>query len=106
MLEPFHWLEGATVSIAAAQAGTDRVALTKMPTGHAQIRVYNASTSAIFIRKGTDATVTAALTDMPIAPGATEVLTLANNPSSPITHIAAISASGTNTLYITTGSGI
>lgn len=101
---PFHWLDGATVSIAATSAGSDRAALAKMPTGRTQIRLYNAGTATVFIRKGTDATVTAGATDFPIAPGSIEVLTLANRDAAPITHIAAYCAS-TATLYITTGEG-
>jgi hypothetical protein len=105
-LAPFHWLESATVSIAATTAGTDRAALAKLPTGKVQIRLYNAGAGIVFIRKGADATATASVADLPIAPGSVEILTLSNNPASPITYIAAISASGSNTLYVTTGAGI
>jgi hypothetical protein len=103
-MTPFHWLDSATVSIAATNSGSDRAALLRMPTGETQVRVYNAGASVIFIKKGIDASVTATATDMPIAPGAIEVLTLTNNPTAPITHVAAYCAT-TGTLYITTGRG-
>lgn len=107
-MKPFHWLEDATVKIAATTAGTDRAALKKMPTGVVQIEVYNAGTVAVFIRKGTDATVTASSSnpDKPVAPGAQEVLTLNNTEKNPITHIAAVTASGTADVYITLGAGL
>lgn len=106
MLQPFHWQDGATVTITAGTTGTDRGALLKMPTGKTQIRIYNAGTTTVFMKKGTDATVTAALTDFPVAAGAVEVLTLTNLVASPVSHFAAIVASGSATLYITTGQGI
>jgi hypothetical protein len=107
-MDPFHWLEDATVKIAATTAGTDRGALKKMPTGRVQIEIYNAGSVAVFIRKGTDATVTASSSnpDKPIGPGVTEVLTLINRPAAPVTHIAAVTASGTADVYITVGAGI
>lgn len=104
-MNPFHWLEDATASITTANSSAN-VALKKMPTGRVQIRIYNAFTSPVFIRKGTDSTVAATATDLPIAPGATEVLTLNNNPSAPITHVAMISPTGSGTVYVTTGTGI
>lgn len=63
-------------------------------------RVHNAGTTTAFIAEG-DVTVTAATTTgVPIPAGAIEVLSFGN------THIAAILASGTGTLYITPGDGI
>jgi len=106
-MKPFHWLDDATVKITATTAGTDRAKLLRVPTGAFQIEVYNSGAVAVFIRKGTDATVTASpgMPDKPIAPGATEVLTIANKPSGPITHIAAATVSGSADVYVTVGAG-
>ncbi|HEY8003840.1 MAG TPA: hypothetical protein VIE16_06400 [Phenylobacterium sp.] len=105
---PFSWLEDATVKIAATTSGSDRARLLKMPTGSVQLEFFNAGAVPVFIRKGADATVTASASnpDKPIAPGAMEVLTVVNTPSAPITHVAAVTASGTADLYVTTGTGI
>ena len=105
MFKPFHWLENATVSIAATTSSAN-VKLLRPPTGSFQLRVFNSGTTPIAIRKGVDNTVAALVTDMPIAPGATEVLTLNNSETAPITHIAAIALSGAGTIYFTTGAGI
>lgn len=106
-MDPFHWIEDATVKITATTGGADRAALKKMPTGKVQVEIYNSGTVVVFIRKGIDATVTASSSnpDKPIAPGAMEVLTLNNSPSAPITHIAVVAASGTADVYITVGAG-
>jgi hypothetical protein len=101
---PYHWLEDSTVSITTGNSSAN-VALKREPTGQFQIRVFNSCTTTVFIRKGTDSTVTAAATDLPIAPGSVEVLTLQNNPTAPITYLAMISPSGSCTLYVTAGVG-
>ena len=104
-MQAFHWLEDATVDIAVTT--TSGVgALLKMPTGKVQLRFFNNGTVPVRIRKGTALATTALVTDMPIGPGSSEVLTLNNPPSAPITHIAAITVSGSATLSITTGAGI
>lgn len=102
---PFHWLEDSTVSITTANTSAP-VALKRMPSGITQIRIMTACATTIFIRKGTSASTTAvAATDLPVAPGSVEVLTLLNNETAPITHIAMISPSGSCTVYFTTGQG-
>jgi hypothetical protein len=64
-----------------------------------QIRLYNSGDVAVFVRwgKGSQSAVT---TDMAIAPGATEAFTKEDADT-----IAAITASGSATLYITCGTG-
>jgi len=104
---PFHWLESGTVSLACTSTSGNVALPANKPTGRFQIRVHNKGPNTAFIRKGTDNTVAAATTDMPIPAGAVEVFTLMNREASPITHIAGICASGeTATLYFTVGAGI
>jgi hypothetical protein len=102
---PFEWLNDATVKIAATTSGTDRAALLAMQIGEIELELYNSGTNIVFVRQGTDATVTASSTapDKPIPPGGRQVLAVQNPSSAPITHVAAVTASGTATLYITTG---
>lgn len=64
-----------------------------------QVRLYNSGSVSVFVRWGTS-DQTAVTTDMAIGPGATEVFTKQN-----ATKIAAITASGSATLYIISGTG-
>ena len=106
MNAPFHWLEDATVDLAVTQT-SGAAKLLRMPTGPTQVRVANSGAKVARIRKGVSASVTALATDMPILPGSVEVLTVLNDEKAPITHIAAICASGeTTTLSFTTGAGV
>jgi|SRR6185437_16390339 hypothetical protein len=107
-MKPFHWLDDATVKITASTGGSDRAKLLRVPSGDFQLEVYNSGAVAVFVRKGKDATVTASSSnpDKPIAPGAVEVLTINNDAASPVTHIAAVAASGSADIYLTVGAGI
>lgn len=86
-------------SLLAVTSSTGRVAFAT-PRG-SQVRIVSAvGGQACFVKFG-DVTVTAAVTDMPILPGAIEVFTIP--PGS--TYVAAITASSTATLYFTSGDG-
>jgi FtsP/CotA-like multicopper oxidase with cupredoxin domain len=105
-MDPFHWLDGATVTASVTTSSSDNPLL-KVPTGRTQLRFYNAGSVPVFVRKGSGGVAATATTaDLPIAPGSIEVLSVVNSPSAPITSIGAITASGAATLYITTGAGI
>lgn len=64
------------------------------------VRVVNVGASMAFIKFGTGA-LTATAADMPIASGATETFTKAT-----ADKVAAITSTGTATLYFTNGEGI
>jgi len=105
MIEAFHWSDGRTLTIAATTASLD----TPLPwgiTGDYTIRVYNAGTVPVFIRKGTNGVAaTATVADFPVAPGESRVLRVMNNPGAPVTSLAAITAATAATLYVTAGMG-
>lgn len=89
---------GPTVS-RTVTGSTAQVALGK-PTN--QVMVTSPSGGAIaFIKFGSDSTVTAAVTDIPILPGTIQIFSIATTQ----TNVAAIGTSGT-TLYFTSGEGI
>lgn len=67
--------------------------------GHNKL-IYNSGTVTAFIKVGSS-TVTAAVTDTPVPPGVYAVFNFGD-----ATHVAAITASGTPTLYFTTGDGL
>lgn len=92
----------ATVTLAVTGT-TGSVALGTQPSqGGCEVRVVNAGTATIFINFGTSAVTAATASSMPVLAGGAEVFSL--NPS--VTHVAAITASGTATLYATLGCGL
>lgn len=101
MILPFSPGPTSTLGVTAASG---RVALAT-PRG-AQIRVVSAPGGQTAFIKFGDSTVTAAVTDMPILPGAIETFTVPlATPQALFTHVAAITASSTATLYFTSGDG-
>lgn len=104
-MQPFHPVPGSTVSISATNV-TGSVALAGAPnTGKFQLRIYNAGAATIFFNRG-NSSVTATTSNMPLPSGAVEVITIANPANDPVTHVAAITSSGTATVYFTVGWGI
>lgn len=95
-LKTFFPKGDATVSIAATTA----TASATLDVYSNAVRVVNAGTGTAFLRFGKGAT-TATVTDMPILSGATETFTKGDS-----TTVAAITATGTATLYFTNGEGL
>ncbi len=97
LMSPFN--PGPTVSLAVTTT-TGNVAL---PTvAKQQVMVSTLPGDAVcFIKFGVNSGVAAAVTDTPILPGGVYILTI--DPA--VTHIAAITGTGTATLYVTTGRG-
>ncbi len=96
---PDVFLGGATASRSVSNSSAN----VQVPTtASAQVRIASEAGGAVsFIKFGKDSSVTAATTDMPILPGTVEVFT--RPPDS--NYMAAITASGTATLYVTVGAG-
>lgn len=88
---------GTTASLAVS-AVTASVQLTGSGVN---VEVQNTSTVNMFVKLGTSA-VTAAITDYPILPGQSKLI---SRDASTQTYIAAITVSGTGTLYATPGEG-
>lgn len=110
---PFAPIVAGTVSLTAGTSST-RVALTAGVSSQTaqglvqQIQVYNAGATAAFIEVG-DSTVVALLPSgatggsYPVAPGAVVIFSL---PFSPVSYVAAITASGSDSVYVTPGLGL
>lgn len=103
-MNPFCPIDDATASVSVTTSSAASL-IKADPEGSFQLRLYNAGTATVFYAVG-GASVTAAVTDVPLPSGAIEVITVQNPQSSPVTHIAAITASSTATLYASTGFGI
>lgn len=91
---------GATVALSATGTSSQS-AISGFPStsGSGVMRVVNAGTAIAFIKWGSSAP-TATTADMPILPGAIEVFSVGTT-----TNVAAITASGTATVYFTPGNG-
>lgn len=92
---------GADTATLNAGTSTGSVALpTATGSGGQSVRVHNAGDGLAFIQFG-GSTVEATTAKMPIPAGAVETFQV----SPQATHVAAITASGTHTLYFTGGQG-
>lgn len=98
MQNPFRGSPGATVNIAATTTSA-RVQIAPIATP-GEYRIRNGGSVDVFFREGDSSVTATTTTDMSLSAGAIEILTFGS------THLAAITASGTATLYITPGDGI
>jgi hypothetical protein len=82
------------------------VAKTALPTNSGgathELRVVNLGNVTVFVEFGNSGVTAAVATGMPVLPNTVESFQL----NAAQTHIAAITASGTSTLYATTGLGV
>jgi len=103
---PFQPVADSTVTLNATTS-SQAVALGATPrTGPFQVRVKNASGGADASVRFGDPSVTATTAGLSIPAGGVEVFTLGNLDRQPVTHVAAITASGTAALSFTTGYGV
>jgi hypothetical protein len=96
---PFAPITAATRNLACASS-TASAALASAVTNPQQVVAFNSGTATIFVEFGTSGVTAATTTGYPIGAGMKESLTV-----SQATHFACIVASGTQTLYVTLGSG-
>lgn len=100
MIALFTPKAAGTVNIAATTSSA-RVAL-GMNAGNFQVRVKNLdTTNAVFINFGDSTVVAAATTGVPVGPGETCGFSVSGS-----THVAAITAASTATVYFTPGNGV
>lgn len=91
-----------TSAATAAIAATTTSAAVNLDAYSNAVRVVNAGPNFAFLKFQTQAApVDATLTDMPLAPGATETFTIGS-----ADRVAAICATGTAALYFTNGEGL
>jgi len=95
---------GATATLSATTSSSNAALSNQAAAqnvGGQQCRIAApAGGSIAFIKFGTSS-VTAAVTDTPILPGSVEMFTIPAN----ATHVAVITGTSTQTLYVTTGYG-
>lgn len=101
-LEAFSPGKNFTLSATSSAARTNLEA-----QGRVQVRLYNAGTVIVFFRTGSNVnTLTAVTTDTPLPPGAVEVFTFPQTGDGTSLYISYITASGSATVYATTGDGM
>lgn len=89
-----------TVSLTASSS-SGNVLVQPAGVNSRHVRIVNAGSVTVFIREGQDNTLTASPTvDFPLLAGAVEVI------SSRSAYFAAVTASGTATVYFTPGEGL
>lgn len=96
---PFRPAGGSTVNINVTST-TANVQVTAS-SGMQQVRIMNDGTATAWIRFGTDNTVVATTSNMPVPAGGVEVL----SHQGPL-WVAAIAAGSTGKIYFTPGEGV
>ena len=99
----FVFQPGLADTVAVSASGTtSNGALNKptAPAGALTVRIHNGGSVTAFIQFGNSAAVEATTSHMPIPPNGVEVFSVGD-----ATHVAAVTASGTTTVYLTTGYG-
>lgn len=92
----------ATISCAATSSATSVAALVSAFGQQVQLELQNAGTVAVFLEVGSIAGVAATVaTGYPVLAGMSKVISVGRG----VTHVACISASGTQTVYVTVGVG-
>ena len=99
-IEPFTPYPFGSVTITAGVAS----AATALPKGGSASRyvVYNAGTVPVMVEFGSSGVAAVLATSYPIGPGMKETLRAEGSP----THIATISGSASQTVYVTAGTGM
>ncbi len=100
MTQLFQPIEGATKNLAVTNS-SGSVALSAVGEKASKIRVFNAGLVTAFVAFGSGATTASVTTSMPLAAGSIELF----DKSTDVETMAAITTSGTTTLYFTPGEG-
>lgn len=100
--KPYSFKQGGTVSVSAGTTSAN-VAIDLSSGLYQQVRIYNASDVTIFVNFGDSNSIDAGTSDLPIASGSVEVISI----SPTTTHAAAESITGSaNTIYFTPVRGV
>lgn len=104
-MQPFHPIDNATLTVSVTSSSSPQ-AMKKIPSGKFTARLHNALSEAVFYRFGDNQVVGSTTAGVPLPAGAVEVVTVENSDRNPITHVDIVSASGSGSVYVTTGFGL
>ncbi len=104
-MQAFRPVTGGTVSLGVTTVSASVALPSTGGGGTKAVRIYNAGDGTAFVRFSDNSTATAVLFDMPIPAGAIEMFTIVDR-NGDVNHIAAITSSGSATIYVSVGEGI
>lgn len=91
-----------TVSLAATTTTANVRVNADKPSGQDRhVRVYNSGDSTVFLAFGGSTVIASTTTGYPMPPGVMEIVSLPDG----ATHVAGITAGGSDTVYLTPGEG-
>jgi hypothetical protein len=100
-LNPFHASNpSSTITVGTSSAATALVG--SAGTMRMVVELQNAGSAVVFVDFGPSTVATAVATGYPILPGQSKLVTI----NAGATHIATISGTASQTLYVTVGMGI
>jgi len=97
---PAFRTDGAATATLAVTATSGRVQIQTASPGAPNARIFNAGASIVFVECGGVAVVATVAASMPVAAGTVEVIGCQTS------HLAAVTSTGTSTLYVTPGTGL
>jgi hypothetical protein len=103
-VQAFNPVLGATKTITGGVGNVTGGSAIFSGNGYRQVRVFNEGTATAWVNFGGASVTASNTTDMPVAAGATEVLTVP--PTSGGTYAAIYTAAATGNVYFTPGSGL
>lgn len=98
---PIMVLPAGTVTISCANTTSATALVVPSDNNTRQIEISNAGSVAVFVQPGISTVTATVAASYPILAGQTKVITVPYT----TTHLACISASGTQTVYVSTGFG-
>jgi hypothetical protein len=101
---PFLPAPGKTVNINVGASSAN--VLLYPEKGPVSVRIENDGTATVWIAFGNSSVTASATADVPVPPGAVEVLRGINNSDQSPLYVAAIAAGATGKIYFTPGMGI
>lgn len=100
-MTPFKPADASTsLTPVTTTASTNRTALKRSGNENTHVRLFNAGAALVFLRFG-DVTVSASASDFPLPAGAVEVIDIGA-----CSHMDAVTASGSSSVYVTCGKGL
>lgn len=99
--EPIQISPLGSITISATTSSAATALATAGADNLRQIEIQNNGSAVVFVESGISTVVATVAASYPVLPGQSKVVTIQRTH----THIAAISASGTQTLYVSVGFG-
>jgi hypothetical protein len=100
-MDPIQIVPQGTITISATTSSAATALATAGLGGVRQLEISNAGTGAVFVETGASTITAAVASGYPVLPSQCKVITI----NAAVTHIAMITGSGTQTVYVSVGVG-